>query len=586
MGDGLQKVRGQLNSADLVRVRCSAVPDARASAVGTLELECSADGLQLVYLGLAAHQPGYAPGPPATGSVRIPWTGVRVSMAGDRQLLLELDPAPGPHGRLLLSRFRPGVALQPLEQSRRQRLLVASLLGFALLALLAAWSPRAEAWPRAAVALGAVAAVAAAVMRAGFARGAGSPPREPADDTFLELTEALSRHLPGFTPVATAPEPEPEPEAPFWSPARLEQLLPRTAVGMAISLAACGLATILTSIWLLRAPARSLAMTSSPEPPPTEAASPLPVAIAPPTTPVVSDVRAEIEPNAGLPLGAACECARPASILWDGGVPRLTTIVSGRRDGWEKNHPHLRFDLGVINNGNRALERLSLRVVFYEESRKKPSGRRVVAEQYLFDKGPLEPGRSLAWRVEGRGTSFEVLAPDLGKLDERGTQAAPAEAFDRLARDRQRAVRLHASMMLAFLGDERARQHALELKAEGRELEGPYLERVLQAISALRVCEVLASSEGTSHAIECCVQNMSKRPQSALGLRVRGVDGREDVQRPLTPPPLVFAESSFRIAGELAPRTGRTVELSFETSSTSPSPLLLEYVIESGPEAR
>ncbi|MET0411892.1 MAG: hypothetical protein ABW217_11385, partial [Polyangiaceae bacterium] len=240
-----------------------------------------------------------------------------------------------------------------------------------------------------------------------------------------------------------------------------------------------------------------------------------------------------------------------------------------------------------VNNGDRALERLSLRVVFYDDSRKNPSGRRVVEEQYFFEPGPLPPGRSIVWRAQGQGSSFEVLAPELGKLDEHGTQAAPADAFDRLARERPRALRLHASMMLAFLGDERARQHALELQAEGRELEGPYLERVLQAVTPLRVCEVLASSEGnTSHTIECCVQNVGKRPESALSLRVRGVDGRSDVQSPLAPPPLVFAESSYRIAGELGPRTGRAIELSFETAPSSPSPLLLEYRVESGAEVR
>lgn len=569
-------------------MHCIASPDPRANAVGTLELECTADGLQLVYLGLSAYRPGYAPGPPATGSLRAPWTGVRVSMVGDRQLLLELDPALGPHGRLLLSHFRPRAALHPLERRRRHALLAASALSLALLIALAWWSPRAQTTSgvRAGVALAALIAAAVLVTFAGFS-GRASPVRdETHDDAFSELTAALSQHLPGFLQEGTLPEPEPLQA--FWSPARLERLLPRSAVGMAIALAACALATILTSVWLLRAPhpMRSpvtaalhggLALDATRS----EVAAVLPAEPAAAAIPVETQVTASS--SGGLPLGAPCECARPASLLWDAGVPRLTTIVSGRRDGWEENHPHIQFDLSVINNGDRALERLSLRVVFYEDSRKNPSGRRVVAEQYFFDQGPLAPGRSVGWRVEGRGSSFDVLAPDLGKLDEHGTQAAPADAFDRLAHERQRVVRLHASMMLAFLGDERARQHALELKADGRELEGPYLERILQAIAPLRVCEVLASSEGsTAHAIECCVQNVGKRAQSALSLRVRGVDGRSDVQAPLTAPPLVFAESSYRIAGELGPRTGRAVEISFETAPTSASPLLFEYLVDSG----
>lgn len=576
----------------MIRVHCIASPDPRANAVGTLEIDCTPDGLQLVYLGLSAYRPGYAPGPPTTGGLLAPWTAVRASMVGDRQLLLELDPSLGPHGRLLLSRVRPSPTLSPLEQRRRRMLLAASALSLALLLGLAWWSPRAQTsgWARIAAALTTLVAAAIVVMVAGSPSGRTTAVSEPDDDAFLELTAALSRHVPGFSPEASPPEPVPDP--PSWSPAQLEQWLPRTAVGMAIALTACGLATILTSIWLLRAPARIVSSSAgSPEAamamvrPRAEVAAVLPLEQAaamapgePSRGPTSSD---------GLSLGAPCECARPASILWDGGLPRLSTFVSGRHDGWEKNRPQIHFDLNVVNNGDRALERLSLRVVFYDESRKNPSGRRVVEEQYFFEPGPLAPGRAIVWRANGEGTSFEVLAPDLGKLDERGLQTAPADAFDRLARERQRALRLHGSMMLAFLGDERARQHAVELKAEGRELEGPYLERVLQASTPLRVCEVLRSREGTtSHAIECCVQNTSKRPQSALSLRVRGVDGRGDVQSPLTPPPLVFAESAYRVAGELAPRTGRAIELSFETAPSSPSPLLFEYLIEAALEVR
>lgn len=580
----------RLGSAVLIRVHCIASPDPRANAVGTLELECTADGLQLVYLALSAYRPGYAPGLPATGSLCVPWTGVRVSMVGERQLLLELDPTTGPHRSLLLSRVRSSTTLPPLEQRRRRMLLIASTIALALLGALAWWSPRAQTtgWPRVAAVLAALVAAVIVVMLAGFSRGSSAAVNEPDDDAFLELSEALSRHVPGFLPEATPPETEPL--QPFWSPTRLEQSLPRTAVGIAIALSACGLATILTSVWLLRTPARALsAIAGSPErmtvsdPPRREVVAMLSAERAPATR---VETPEEPAPSDGLVLGAPCECARPASILWDGGVPRLTTIVSGRRDGWEKNRPHIDFDLSVVNNGDRALERLSLRVVFYDDSRKNPSGRRVVQEQYFFEPGPLAPGRAIVWRAEGEGSSFEVLAPELGKLDEHGTQAAPADAFDRLARERHRALRLHASMMLAFLGDERARQHALELRAEGRELEGPYLERVLQALTPLRVCEVVASSEGTSHTIECCLQNMGKRPQSALSLRVRGVDGRGDAQSPLAPPPLVFAESSYRIAGQLGSRAGRAVELSFETAPTSPSPVLLEYLVESGAEVR
>jgi hypothetical protein len=577
-------------------VRCTAGPDPRANAVGTLVLECTEQGLILLYLGVATHRSGYAPGPPASGMLRVPWSAVNASPAGDRLLLLEIDPALSPHNRLLLSRFQSADALHPLERRRRQQLIAVSAAAIGLMAALVLLSARVGSltWLGAVAALAGALGTALLVLSLGLARRVGALPSMPTSDAaFLDLSEELSRYLPAL--LTSASPWVPEPRAPFWSPARLEQLLPRTAVGIAIALTASGLATVLTSVWLLRSPTPVWAGgAGGPEAVPGDAVPQTEVALLPvepmlPLVPVPATPPTPTTPSGAtsdrLLLGASCECARPASILWDTGVPRLATLVSGRRDDWQKGHPHISFELNAINNGDRPLERLSLRAVFYEDSRKNPSGRRIVADRPLYYQGPLAPGSAVSWRVEARGSSFEVLAPDLGALDEYGGQTAPPDAFDRLGRDRHRAVRMHASMMLAFLGDERARPHALELRSEGRELEVPYLNRVLQAVTPLRACEVVVNSQRTTtHEIECCIQNVGKRPAADITLRVRAVDGRSDARSPLTAPPLVFAESSYRLGGVLEPQTGRAVELSFETAPTSPSPLLFEYVVESGSE--
>jgi hypothetical protein len=517
---------------------------------------------------------------------RAPWHALKASVVGDRQLLLEMDPAWGPHNRLLLSRFQRADALHPPELERRRRLIALGLGAAALLVALYALLPSLgpEPWLGASMALALVTGAALLLVWFALPRRHREPP-PTVDSAFGGFSEELARHLPGF--LEEAPDAQPEPSTPFWSPTRLERWLPRTAVGMAIALAAAGLATILTSLWVLRSPVRVMTQAAQVEPPSTFASPELVAALPPQSLLPAQPASPSPAASDGPRLGAACECARPASILWDTGIPRLSLLVSGRRDDWRDGHPHISFDLSVINNGNRGLERLSMSALFYEPSKKKASGRRVVSYRPLYFQGPLAPGNAVTWRVEARGASFDVLAPELGMLDEYGRDAAPADAFDALTRDRQRVVRLHASMLQAFLGDERGRQHALELRAEGRELEWPYLDRVLQSLSALRVCEVVANDgDGSTHEIECCIQNVGKRTLGDITLRVRAVDGRAEARNPAAPPPLVFAESSYRLGGELEPRTGRAVELSFETAQTSPAPLLLEYVVDSGGEPR
>ena len=51
-------------------------------------------------------------------------------------------------------------------------------------------------------------------------------------------------------------------------------------------------------------------------------------------------------------------------------------------------------------------------------------------------------------------------------------------------------------MMLAFLGDPRAREGALELREALREDEAPYLARLLQALGELRVCQLSVAGSG------------------------------------------------------------------------------------------
>ena len=123
--------------------------------------------------------------------------------------------------------------------------------------------------------------------------------------------------------------------------------------------------------------------------------------------------------------------------------------------------------VAVVNNGSTELEEIALLVLFYERSGG-PSGKREqVSSRPLFYEGPLLPGQALKWSTEAEGTEVEIQGPALGSLGPEGESAAPTDRFFELLKAQNRPVRLHGAMMLAFLGDPRARDGALGLSRTG-----------------------------------------------------------------------------------------------------------------------
>jgi hypothetical protein len=192
-----------------------------------------------------------------------------------------------------------------------------------------------------------------------------------------------------------------------------------------------------------------------------------------------------------------------------------------------------------------------------------PSNKRYpVDTRPLFYEGPIRPAQALKWSVEARGVEFEVHSPIPGDVGPFGDDAAPANLFAELLDANHRPVRLHAAMMLSFLGDPRAREAVLVLREALREDEAPYLNRLLQAQLPVRVCQL--KFEHARRAGSACVFNRGVEPRSDLGLRVRALRGEVSHAEPVGMPPEVARESSYHLPGELGAGEGRVATFSFD----------------------
>lgn len=487
-----------------MRVRCRAAAEARSNAVGRLELECTGQGLSISLLRVARYRPGYAPGllaEPAT--LLVPWQSVRVTRIGSQHLLLLVDERLSAHNAFFLSEFS-----------------------------------RAE---------------------AGLGRWGSS---RAAHLTLGDFCYELSRSIGHPVPLEVAASPDPDPLS-----ASVRSTPPRTAVGAGILVIAASLATLLMG----RSP--SLA----PLPPPSArnvraepalASAPVANESVPNLTlqteaphPDGSDAarsRAGTRPPA---LGPGCECIRHESVLWQQPPPRVTLLVTGQHRRAHGSHEHIELELSAVNNTDRELERLHLKVMFYPSELDAAAETAAPVMRELFFKGPLRPGQLVRWQARARADRFELQPPDLGRLDEDGIDTAPADAFLELASTHSRAVQLHAAMMLAFLGDTRARGALLQLEAPLDGAQQQYYERVLDSSADLRVCELVLGPSGPATRIGACLYNAANEPQNDLELQVRAVGFSTEPENPSAAPPAVLAEQALRISGSIAPHRGRRIEL-------------------------
>jgi hypothetical protein len=562
-----------------MRFRATAKSSERSNAAGAVELECAEHGLLLGYRGVFALTDGYVPGAVATGAdLTVPWHNVTETALEGDELFLEVDASLTPLNRLCLTAFSAGVEPLPLEESRRRRLVVRiASVGLALTAGLAAFAGArgAGAPPSLSLSVSAAILTALAVLAVGFwaDRFVATPvPRLSGTAAREAFLAELAMHRPALTRAPAAP-PKALPPFVFY----FERLIPRTTAAVVITLSAALLGTLLTTRVIVldertsrreRSAGRDAPEERAPRALPEEATEKS-VASAvlrnPPTSPAAG---APLPAGDAVRLGEACRCVRSDSALWQEPIARLSLLVlsqrtrKGRGEDENRRKKYLEVELGVVNNGKTDVPEVSLLVEFFERDPPPSNKRYSVSTRPLFFEGPLRPAQAIKWSVEAQGVEFEVHNPVPGNVGPFGDDAAPSNLFAELLSANHRPVRLHAAMMLTFLGDPRARDAVLQLREALREDEAPYLNRLIQAQAPVKVCKLQV--ETARQAGSACIFNGGNDPKKDLGLRVRALAAEVSPGEPVGQPPEVKVEASFHVPGELLPNEGRVASFSLD----------------------
>jgi hypothetical protein len=548
-----------------MRFSATAAPSEQSNAVGRVELECGPDGLTIGYRGLGTFQAGYATGALARGAdVLVPYSSLLEARVEGEALVLALEPQVLPHNRLRLVEI--GVVVpEVVRELSRQRwlialaaLLVAVAVGLSTLVVLTRSGSMtlSAAW---AVSLigGALLVVTGAVAH----RHAAWAPVDTRTARLM-LAAELERYFPALTYSEAVRRRRPLALPTF------EGALPRTTLAIVLLLTAAALSAVLMARWLLSNPEAPLVAARS-----AESRGPLlpareqqgeiafgrPAPEAATQAPSVPLRTAEVPSpprSANTPKGS-CECQRAASPLWDQPIPQLSVLVLSSYARQRGSRRYVIADIGVVNNGQVALSELTLQVHFSLETE---GQRRRTEDKPLYFEGPLSAGQAIKWRVEGEGTAFEVENPIVGQLDPRGADAAPADRFEALLSANHRPVRMHGAMMLAYLGDSRAKGAVLALQDAIFDNEAPYLERLQRALNPVRACQLQVTPTGSRRHLVACVHNTTTLAVQGYGVKWRALDRAFSRHLPVGEPPLVLQEAITALPGELTAQSGLWVE--------------------------
>ena len=558
----------------------------RSNAVGTVELECAPVGLSLLYLGVGGFAEGYVPITQADNEkLIVPWPQLTQASLEGEQLFLALDPKLSPLNRLCLVNFSTGNAAHHHKLYRRRLLVRLATVGAALSGALIASAAAFRLAPgtTAIGAFGIALATAALLCGLGFFADqllkSGGLEGALAREAFIA---DLSGFLPNLARSPLAPPPSPSKAAPL---AVFQGLLPRTSAAIVMSLTAATLSFVLMMQWLLttdhahelaahapRLADQRQAIVGEPIPAVPPAAPSAAPQAPPPSTSASNGATPQIAEAA-----SACRCRRSDSLLWQNPIPQLSVLTMsrhvrrGREEDERKDKNYLEAVIGIVNNSSDPLRDVALSVEFFERDPPPSNKRYSTAIRPLFFEGPLLPGQAIKWDVEARGSEFDVHNPLTGDVGVEGENAAPTNLIAELLHAHNRPVRMHGAMLLSFFGDPRAKDAILELREALREDEAPYLDRLLQAVSALHVCSLKVSEYGDSRSASACVFNAGKEPQQNLGLRLRALDGGALSENPSGAPPSVLAEATIPVPGTLPPDTGTRIKTDFELAGAKPA---------------
>jgi hypothetical protein len=260
-------------------------------------------------------------------------------------------------------------------------------------------------------------------------------------------------------------------------------------------------------------------------------------------------------------------------------------LVLATRRFPHKNHEDIELELAVVNNSERPLGNISALVEFFEADQGNVTRLTSVESRTVFFEGPLGAGKAIKWHVEERGTTFKIHPPTsnglviddaIGPL---GEGAASAASFVELLHANNRPVRLHAAMMLAYLGDRRARAGVIELGEALRDSETGYLRRLLEATNDLIACQLVIAATGNPRSLRACVFNTGANPAPAATLTLNLLDSVLSPKDPIAPPPQIVAERNFPLTSTISPKSGVLFEGTVEWNDLPLKPVSYEVLV-------
>ena len=580
-------------------MRAIAIASEQYNTVGTVELECAAQGLVLTYVDTVRVMPDGAPiAFEPWQQVTIEWSRLRHATQAGAALSLEFELPTSGLQRCLLVHFSTGPAEthQELQQKRLLFRLWTVGSSVVLASAIALASPRVS--PQLGPWLGLFGglAFAAILMAIGFTA-----------EQFIAtggrhsklLGEQFINDLIAFVP-AVSQEPLKLPVKQFVWP-RLDGLLPRTTLAIALTLAGALLAALIMFRWV------SSNQNSSPEPPmnldsnigprnlaaeespkvpePISESRPKQVAAAP-VTDTATPIERPAPSAASVRLTGPCDCQRADSLLWSQPIPRVSLIVLASRKSTRRNHDHIELEFAAINNSDREISELTSMVEFFVQD-PPPSSKLVsVSTRAVYFQGPLQPGEAIKWHVDADGTTFRIHPvaengnPIAGSIEENGSNAASTNAVAKLLKAHNRPVRLHGAMLLAFLRDPRAREAAVELGDSLRDSESGYLRRLMEALAEIRVCRVQVSGTGAHRRVIGCVFNTSNTPRTPVEVMVRALDATVSNSDPVGAPPQVISEKSALLPGSLLAQGGVFAQIDIDFAGMDQTPAAFEVTAQ------
>jgi len=580
-----------------MRVRAIAIASEHANTVGTVELECTAAGLEVTYVD-AARVGADGATIAFTNNQRmvIDWSRVLQARPLGSANLLELDLPHAGAQRCLLVHFTTGneVTLQVVQQ--RRLLLRLWIMGIAVVVA----SAIALAAPRMSPSIGPIAGLVSGALFAGLLITIGlTTERWLADGgrRSRAIRDAFIGDLLSFMPALNRDPLAPAPK-PFKLP-RFDRVLPRTTLAISLTLAGALLAALVMFRWIVSAPTSSEvaqvhAERVAKEPARIEVeeprAAPAPVPLPTVTEANLADAAVPSRPSqdstAVARLTGPCDCPRSDSLLWSKPIPSLSLVVLASRRYKRKEHDRVELEFAAINNSNQDISELTSMAEFFQQDPPPSSKLISVSTRAVYFDGPLRPGAAIKWHVDAEGMTFRLHPaaengrPITGTIDEHGDNAAPTNSIALLLKAHNRPVRLHGAMLLAYLRDPRARDAAVELGDSLRDSESSYLRRLMEALGEIRTCQVQVSTSGAHRRVFACVFNTADTPRTPVQFVVRALDATVSLADPVGNPPQMLAESSVALPGGLPAKSGVFAQVDVDFGKLDATPAAYEVAAQ------